>query len=74
MPAATNPVSLLTISYSGNVATVSLVGLPGFNYAIQGSTNLVDWTSLQTNPSPFSLTVTNSGLFMTRFYRGVYLP
>jgi polygalacturonase len=52
----------------------NVTGVPGFSYAVQASTNLVDWTSLVTNTSPFSLMDTDSELFSNRFYRAVCPP
>ena len=52
----------------------SLTGAPGYNYAVWGSTNLSDWTPLQTNVSPFTFIDTNPAAFPGRFYRAQYLP
>src|SRR6185436_8014616 len=32
--------------------TIGITGVPGYKYSIQASTNLLDWTTLQTNSSP----------------------
>jgi hypothetical protein len=68
----TTAVPNLTIVYSNDVATVALSGVPTYRYAIQASTNLTQWSAVQTNVSPFTLTETN--LYRMRFYRGIYLP
>jgi hypothetical protein len=52
----------------------SLAGVPSYNYAVSASTNLRDWTPLQTNVSPFTFTDTNASGFADRFYRAQYLP
>jgi hypothetical protein len=52
----------------------SLSGVPGYNYAVFGSSNLSDWTLLQTNTSPFIFIDTNAAAFPGRFYRAQYLP
>jgi autotransporter-associated beta strand protein len=52
----------------------SVIGVPGYDYAVSGSTNLNDWTALLTNASPFTFLDTNTSLFPTRFYRAQYLP
>ena len=52
----------------------SLTGVPGYHYAVSGSTNLSDWTLLQTNPSPFTFIDTNADALPGRFYRAQYLP
>jgi hypothetical protein len=51
-----------------------LAGVPGYNYVVSGSTNLTDWTLLQTNTSPFTFTDTNAAGSPGRFYRAQYLP
>lgn len=48
-------------------------GLPGYNYSVEGSTNLTIWTPLLTNLCPFTFTDTNQ-LGPQYFYRAVYLP
>jgi autotransporter-associated beta strand protein len=46
-----------TITVSGSTATVNFAGIPGYTYAIQRSTNLVDWATLLTTNAP------SAGLF-----------
>jgi hypothetical protein len=60
--------------YASNAFQFGVVGVPGFNYAIQASSNLstTNWVSLQTNASPFTFMETNGLLFLQRFYRAVY--
>jgi hypothetical protein len=60
--------------YINGQASVSLTSTPGFNFAIQGSTNFTDWISLQTNTAPFIYLDTNASNFGMRYYRGLYLP
>jgi hypothetical protein len=52
----------------------SIAGVTGFNYAVQVSSNLVNWVSLQTNVVPFGFTDTNMNLAPHRFYRSVIVP
>ena len=52
----------------------TVTGVPDFTYAVQSSTNLIDWTSLETNTSPFVITDTNVFDGPTHFYRAVFLP
>ena len=62
-------------SYSGsNGFQFQVAGVPGFNYAVQSSTNLIDWTPLITNTSPFIFTDTNAPYFPQQFSRRIYLP
>jgi hypothetical protein len=60
------------VSQTNHQFTVSLAGVPTWNYSIQASTNLVNWTTLTTNASPFTYTDTN--WLGNQFYRGKYLP
>ena len=53
---------------------LQVAGLPGYNYVVQASTNLVNWLSLQTNPAPFLFVDTGSGNYPCRFYRTVFVP
>ena len=53
---------------------MSLTGVPGCNYAIFASTNLIDWCALQTNSSPFTLTDLGAPGCPCRFYRAQYVP
>jgi hypothetical protein len=63
---------LTVVSYTDHQFTVTLTGVPTYNYSIQASSNLFDWVSLVTNASPFTFTDTNR--FDYQFYRGLYLP
>jgi hypothetical protein len=60
---------------NGNIATFTLTvggpGIPGYNYVIESSTDLVNWQSLQTNSSPFTFIDTNAASYPIRFYRAV---
>jgi hypothetical protein len=81
----TSSVALLTVyptgaatignaAYSAGQFQFNVTGVPDFTYAVQVSTNLVDWTSLETNSSPFVSTDTNVINFPVRFYRVLFLP
>ena len=54
--------------------TLTVSGTPGHPYAVQASSNLVDWVSLQTNTAPFTFVDTNADRFNRRFYRSVSMP
>jgi DNA/RNA endonuclease G (NUC1) len=71
---ATAAATLSSSTYSGNQFQLGITGVPGHGYAVQGSTNLVDWVWLQTNAAPFSFIDTNTAGFPLRFYRAVHLP
>ncbi len=49
-------------------------GFTGTNYVVQASTDLVHWTSLQTNSGSFTFEDPNAAQFSQRFYRTVTLP
>lgn len=49
----------------------TLAGIVGSRYVIQYSTNMLNWTPVQTNIAPFSFSAGRAG---TAFYRAVYLP
>ena len=49
--------------------TVGGAGIPGYNFVIECSTNLVNWQPMQTNSSPFTFTDTNTANCSLRFYR-----
>jgi hypothetical protein len=61
-------------SITGGQFQFTVTGVPDFTYAVQVSTNLLDWTSVETNTSPFVSTDTNLISFPTHFYRVLYLP
>jgi hypothetical protein len=57
-----------------NNFSFTVAGVPGYNDAVQASTNLMDWVSLLTNTSPFTFTDTNTASFPQQFYRSIYTP
>jgi hypothetical protein len=59
---------------TGSQFQFTVIGVPDFTYAVQVSTNLLDWISVETNTAPFLSTDTNSLSFPNRFYRVLYLP
>lgn len=71
---ATAAATVSTFAYSSTGTYLEVTGVPGYDYAIQVSTNLFDWTSILTNSSPFFFTDTNVVNSPMRFYRSVYLP
>ena len=46
---------------------VSIAGVPGFNYSLEASTNLIDWGPLLTNTSPFTFVDKEATNFSQRF-------
>lgn len=52
----------------------TVAGITDTNYAVEASSDLVNWTALQTNVAPFVFVDTNSSQFSQRFYRMVQVP
>jgi hypothetical protein len=72
---ATAAAALNGFSFSAdNGFQFQIAGVPGFNYGVQASTNLLDWVPLITNASPFDFVDMDVTNFPQRFYRAVYLP
>jgi hypothetical protein len=63
-----------SVDLLGDTFQFDVNGVPGFNYVIFDSTNLIDWTPFATNASPFSLIESNASQLPQHFYRAVYLP
>ena len=69
--------TLTNVNYSAaNTLQFTLLGVPSFNYTIQSSTNLTDWTSQVTNSAPFSFADPNANAIipLMRFYRSMLFP
>jgi hypothetical protein len=68
----------LSFSFRSNrVYQAQLIGMPGTNYVLQASTNLVNWTSVLTNNSTNGLVTfvgTNAAGVQRRFYRARQQP
>jgi Lamin Tail Domain/Immunoglobulin domain/Domain of unknown function DUF11 len=64
--------TLSSATFTGTEFHLSVTGVPGYSYVIQGSTNLINWIPIQTNASPFIFIET--GNYSNRFYRAQYLP
>ena len=58
----------------GTQVQFSVVGVPGFNYAVEGSSDLIHWTPISTNTSPFVFSESISSAGPQRFYRSIYRP
>jgi hypothetical protein len=58
----------------GSQVQFSVVGAPGFNYAVEGSSDLIHWTPISTNTSPFVFSESISSAGPQRFYRSIYRP
>lgn len=58
----------------GTQVQFSVAGVPGYKYVVEGSTDLINWTPVLTNTSPFIFSETISGPGGRRFYRSAYRP
>jgi hypothetical protein len=70
------PDSLGSVTHPGGTVQVQFSGSDGFAYAVQTSSNLVDWAAVSTNypvNGTFTFTVTPSSGSPRRFYRSVLL-
>jgi hypothetical protein len=70
-----NPLTLPFLSspaWSNGQFSLVVAGQPGPDYAVQATTNLIDWSTLWTTnspPVPFGWIDTNTSAFPSRFYR-----
>lgn len=67
-------VTLTATPLSENQIALTVSGVTNFNYTIQGSSDLMNWISLQTNRGPFTFTETNVASPPHRFYRALSQP
>ena len=65
------PFELTLQPLAGGQLSISGPGVPGCNFIIQASTDLIDWVTLAISPSPFVVVDTNAGQYSRRFYRAV---
>jgi hypothetical protein len=68
----TAPASWTNAVVSGGVFQATLVGSLGQRYAIQSSSNLVNWTAVSTNAGTFVFTNTTTSA-PQMFYRAIQL-
>jgi hypothetical protein len=71
------PDSLGAVTQTGGTLQVQFTGLDGSGYAVQTSSNLLDWTTVSTNyPANGSFSLADNLLPVSprRFYRSVLLP
>src|ERR1039458_7655588 len=68
------PSTLGSAVYANGSYTFVVSGAPGYKYAVQVSTDLVNWVPVQTNTAPFTFVDANASHFGQRFYRSVYAP
>jgi hypothetical protein len=69
------PAALLTSSTHGKGKFgFNVLGVTGYKYAVEASTDMVHWSAVQTNTAPFVFADDNSSAFSQRYYRTVYQP
>ena len=61
--------TLTQADFTGGLFSFNVSGVPGFEYIVQASTNLVDWDSVQTNVAPFTFADPAAGEYSRRMYR-----
>jgi hypothetical protein len=71
--AASPTLSGLSFSPTGGFR-FNVTGSPAYPYAVERSTNYVDWTRMVTNASPYTFADTNAAALPRRFYRAVFQP
>jgi hypothetical protein len=71
---ATAAATLASTAHADGQYALVVAGVPGYNYVVQASTDLVNWVPVHTNTAPFTFVDTNAGQFGQRFYRSVYAP
>lgn len=74
LPVIATPAAVLTsLAEKNGQFTFQVSGIERTNYVVQGSSDLINWVSLQTNASPFTFTDTNTDGYSQRFYRAYEL-
>jgi hypothetical protein len=60
--------------YTKSGYAFEVTGVPGDKYAVEASTDLVNWDRIQTNTAPFIFEDPDAGRYSQRFYRSVGVP
>ncbi|HUC84092.1 MAG TPA: hypothetical protein VL970_02785, partial [Candidatus Acidoferrales bacterium] len=63
--------TLTTLASANGEFDFQVTGIPGGQYVVQASSDLMHWTSIQTNTAPFVLQDKTSGI-QKRYYRAFY--
>jgi len=67
-----NPVRFTSQTFSNGTFNLQLLVVPGSNYILQASSNMLDWTPIATNPATTNMMLLvdpNSSKYPNRFYR-----
>ncbi len=73
-PPPSVPSILNSVAYANHSYSFTVSGATGYKYAVEVSTDLVNWTPVETNTAPFTFVDNNAGQYSQRFYRSVYAP
>jgi hypothetical protein len=65
---------LKVVGYSNRTPVLMLDGTAGSRYALQGSTDLLQWMNLATNVAPYALPDPSATNLPYRFYRAFCVP
>ena len=68
-----SPLASLSVRSERESKIISVIGSAGFQYIVQGSTDLLEWTNLTTNSVPFDLEVSDLEA-RAKFFRTVSSP
>jgi len=66
--------TLASAAHASGQYALNIAGVPGYQYVVQASTDMVNWIPVQTNVAPFTFVDANVSQFGRRFYRSVYAP
>jgi hypothetical protein len=69
-----SPARLMNRSFTQNQFQFDVSAITGFNYIVETSTNLVDWSPVSTNVPPFTFIDPNVVNQPINYYRAVYRP
>ena len=73
--AAVNTAATLTaVAHANGQFSFQVTGVAGSNYVVQATSDLVNWTSVQTNTAPFTFQDNTVAGSSQRFYRAYCLP
>jgi hypothetical protein len=73
---AVNPAPTMTapVRTAGGQFTFQVGGLNGGKYVVEASSDLKNWSAVQTNTAPFTFTDSTASSYGQRYYRSFYQP
>jgi hypothetical protein len=74
MVAATPAATLMSFARAGSRFSFEVVGVTGYKYAVESTTDLIHWTSVETNIAPFTFVDSNADKVSGKYYRTAYIP